>query len=548
MKVSPALGWFTAALILSALPACQKKPIACPAADPAAQPATPKIVSAEPNSFEAVAKHLDSGGGMYVYLSTEGAIKAGAKAWDDLSGKFLALAQKAPAERAKVQDGFNTMAKLFGKSGLSEISGFGISSIALEPGCYQTKWMLHHYKDKADGLIWKLPAGPATAQEIISYLPTNTALASSGNFKLDPIWNALNQEAATNAELRAGLAQVLAQFKQSAGLDLPALLASLGPNCSIILTLDETRKTTLPAGPNGQPLVIPEPALAIMIQLQDDLLINRIDQEISKVPIFTKSTLQDLTLCQTAIPMPMPFLRPFLAWKKGMLILGSNDQLLKEMLDVKAGKKPGLATTAGFKKIMAGMPASGVSYSYMSSSVEKTIRQVQMASFQNNKAMDAEMIQLMNYVYTAAEKGTSCAVMEITPEGWVGTSHSGAGHTQVVAACAVAPAAVLAAVAVPNFIRARSRSQAVACKQDLRMLDAAIEQYALDNNKKSTDPVTFEDLKVYLKSTSPLYLSGGKDTLGNPIQLTTVGAGVKAPPATKTAVRGVVDDAFWSPY
>ena len=122
------------------------------------------------------------------------------------------------------------------------------------------------------------------------------------------------------------------------------------------------------------------------------------------------------------------------------------------------------------------------------------------------------------------------------------------GFTLVEIMIVVAIIALLATIAVPNFLRARLRSQATACKQDLRMLDAAIEQYAIENNKVSTSAVAFADLKGYIKENSPLYSNGGTDTLGNTITLSTVGAGVRVPTATATAVADVIDPVFFSPY
>src|SRR6201986_2730974 len=49
----------------------------------------------------------------------------------------------------------------------------------------------------------------------------------------------------------------------------------------------------------------------------------------------------------------------------------------------------------------------------------------------------------------------------------------------------VAIIALLAAIAVPNFLRARKRSQATRVLEDLRMIDSAIDQYAIETNKKT---------------------------------------------------------------
>ena len=47
----------------------------------------------------------------------------------------------------------------------------------------------------------------------------------------------------------------------------------------------------------------------------------------------------------------------------------------------------------------------------------------------------------------------------------------------------VAIIALLAAIAVPGFLRARKRSQASQILNDLRMIDAAVDQYAIETNR-----------------------------------------------------------------
>src|SRR2546430_17510212 len=81
------------------------------------------------------------------------------------------------------------------------------------------------------------------------------------------------------------------------------------------------------------------------------------------------------------------------------------------------------------------------------------------------------------------------------------------GFTLVEIMIVVAIIALLAAIAVPNFLRARKRSQATRTLEDLRMLDAAVDQYAIENNKASGAAANFADLKNYLKVGSVLYTS-----------------------------------------
>ena len=72
----------------------------------------------------------------------------------------------------------------------------------------------------------------------------------------------------------------------------------------------------------------------------------------------------------------------------------------------------------------------------------------------------------------------------------------------------VAIIALLAAIAVPGFLRARKRSQASKILNDLRMIDSAIDQYAIENGKKTGDPVGVTDWTNYVKKDSTLFVTG----------------------------------------
>lgn len=63
----------------------------------------------------------------------------------------------------------------------------------------------------------------------------------------------------------------------------------------------------------------------------------------------------------------------------------------------------------------------------------------------------------------------------------------------------VAIIGLLAAIAVPNFIRARTSAQAAACINNLHKIDSAIQQWALENKKDSGAQVTYADISNYLK-------------------------------------------------
>src|ERR1700693_2913196 len=82
------------------------------------------------------------------------------------------------------------------------------------------------------------------------------------------------------------------------------------------------------------------------------------------------------------------------------------------------------------------------------------------------------------------------------------------GFTLLEIMIVVAIIAMLSAIATSNVIRARKRAQATKILDDLRSIDGALDQYALDNNKQTGDPAMFSDLTPYMKTMNKLALLG----------------------------------------
>lgn len=73
------------------------------------------------------------------------------------------------------------------------------------------------------------------------------------------------------------------------------------------------------------------------------------------------------------------------------------------------------------------------------------------------------------------------------------------GFTLVEIMIVVAIIGLLAAIAIPNFVRARTTAQKNACINNLRQIDGAKEQWALENKKVTGDSVGDSDVTPYLK-------------------------------------------------
>ena len=109
------------------------------------------------------------------------------------------------------------------------------------------------------------------------------------------------------------------------------------------------------------------------------------------------------------------------------------------------------------------------------------------------------------------------------------------GFTLVEIMIVVLIIGILLAIAVPNFIRARESSRAKSCVSNLKQIDSAKEQWAMDNKKTSADTPATTDLygtTKYVKST-PACPASGTYTIN----------AVGTAPACSVAANGTATDA-----
>ena len=125
--------------------------------------------------------------------------------------------------------------------------------------------------------------------------------------------------------------------------------------------------------------------------------------------------------------------------------------------------------------------------------------------------------------------------------------HRSGGFTLVEIMIVVGVISVLAALAVPNWLWARKRTQATRILEDLRLLDHAVDQYAIDNSKSPGLNPNFKDLRAYVKANTDLYVTG-EDLFGDSYGPFTVDATVQVPSAAFSALSDVAPESFWSPY
>ena len=478
-----------------------------------AQPAT----SVSKTSFNEVTSQLDPGGNFYLYLSTA--------SWlEHLSGKiegwrktFTSLPDARPEDVTNINKAFDIVTRLTTDSGIQDVSGFGLSSIEIEPGLYRNKALLHHYPGQGTGFLWKLCGNAPHPLDGLDLLPANTALAIFSDADLPLIWSVVQDETARSGfpQAQAFLDQLPTQFEAATKLKWDDVLHSLGGEFGLVLTLDPSNNVPIPL-PSGL-IQIPDPALFIVVKVNDTLLFDRIADQLKSNQGVINSDTNGVKMCTMPVPLPLAInLRPTAASTGGWLFIASSDAVITEALAVKAGTEPGLKATADFKHLAQGLPDTGNQFSYMSASFGKTLMQIQqqVISAQNGRPANEAQTQFFNSLFSAQKPQYSYCVGQNTPFG----CYTIGNGSQSGAALAVLPVAAVAgmmsAIAIPNFVKARTTSQQNACINNLRQMDAAKNQWALEKSKKAGDACTEDDIKPYLvHERMPTCPAGGTYTI-----------------------------------
>jgi type II secretory pathway pseudopilin PulG len=466
-----------------------------------------RITSAKKTSFNEVTANLNPGGSLYLYVSTEGLVKAVDEFAQNLRKIIETKLSESPEENKEALAIYDFIYALIKKSGLMEISGIGVSSIALEENLNHSKVVVHHYKDKGKGLIWDLlPGGPHELTGL-KMLPADTVMAGFADCKLNVLWQWIKNQVEASAlpGVKKAILSVEPMMQQQ-GIQLSQLLESL-TGMSYLISLDSSTKCPIPMGKMA--LEIPEPAIAIVCFVKDESLFNLLQ---AKLPMANPSEEKGMKKLQFQAPK-MPFtLEPVIVQKDNMMILASNNKILDAMFAAK-DKGNGLIATEEFKKLSTRIPTNGNSFRFVSQRFLGTFLDIQRKIVEMTKGATGKEAKDMEIFDLFAPKMAVFGVLQNTDEGTVYMLNHTMGFESMILLPAAAAAGIVAAIAIPNLLTALQKGKQKATMGDMKSAAMAIEAYLTDNYN-APEAKSFAELNPIL---SPFYIKilPLKDAWGN---------------------------------
>jgi hypothetical protein len=489
---------------------CQKQQTPQAASGTPFAQSSPQFASVEKTSFNEVTSQLDPGGNLYLYLGTAQWLEGLSDKISALREKFTSLPGLKPEDLDSINEGMDLVTNLIKDSGIEDISGIGLSSVEIEKGVYRNKALLHHYDGKGTGFMWQLFGKQPHPLAGLDFLPDDTAMALFSDADLPLVWSTLQRDV-SESNIPKGqewLQELPDEFEKGTGVKWDQFLNSLGGEFGLVLTLDASNQVTVPV-PSAGALQIPAPGLMLVFKVNDDTIFNRIDQALTNNPQVESVDKPGFKMRTMPVPLPLPIqLRPSAASTGGYLFIASSDALIHDALAVKDRQKPGLKSTDEFKRVSQNIPDQGNQFVFVSQRFADTMYDIQKqiaASSTDTPSAQAQWIQSI----FQKQGSFAYSVGANTPEGYLTVGNSSQSYASAVLLPAVAVPGLLAAIAIPNFEKARATSQKNACINNLREIQAAKQQWALEKNKTQTDVPTWDDLQPYLGGTVPLVCPAG---------------------------------------
>ncbi len=423
-----------------------------------------KITSAKQTSFDAVTEKLNPGGDFYLYYNPVQVLSSLEDNIEQLHEMVLTLSSNVSAkDKANIDKGFKLGSSIIKNSGITEISGLGLSSIAINDRLYRNTIFIHHYAEDNKGIVWQLFNQSPQEQRLLKLLPTDTALAGGTDFKIKRLLDWLESEfnQVNFPQVKAKIAETRTLALKN-GVDIDKLLGSFNGQYGLIITLDPDKNSKFPV--QGNMLEVPRPGLALVAEVGDDYIFKVLK---SKLPMAKFTLLKDGNK-QLFIKLPKMLdvdLSPtVILTTDGLLIISSNFELANEIIATDKNGN-GLLVTDEFKQLSQGIPLQGNGFEFISPRFSKIITDIQSQII--NRALEKNRAKLgqmaLNNKFNLLGSVTEVfGVTQNTPTGLLDVNNSTASQgTVFLLQATIAPTAIMAGMLLPALNAARKKARQI---------------------------------------------------------------------------------------
>jgi type II secretory pathway pseudopilin PulG len=224
---------------------------------------------------------------------------------------------------------------------------------------------------------------------------------------------------------------------------------------------------------------VPSVGFVLMLKVKDSTLYDMITAALKQQGAKLEPEPEDSKLKAVAIQVPEnPFkLKPVLAQAGDWFFVASERaELTRALASSEQGK--GLCDSEEYKMLSEDLPTEINEILFVSPRLNKHIADVidQMPFLSGRGAIAKQLAGMKEDA-----KGR-VGIRVNDDEGMLWITQGDVSGGDLAAALVAAPAAVAAAVAVPNFLEAQQRSKVARTKSDMRSMATALEAYFVDNN------------------------------------------------------------------
>jgi hypothetical protein len=463
--------------------------------------------------FDSVASHLDQGGDLLVIANVDGIVEKAAEWIRTIVTATSAGDPNADAVRAAA----SKLPGFLRRNGFYSIQGFGISAVPRADGLTEMKSYVSRDPAAAHLPLWRALVGNKPRRvACLDMIPADASMFQVMVGEPAALWTMVKQGVSEvgGPDAAKSFDKAMASFAKAAGVPMDAIVKSLGDEC--FWTVVMPPEAAAPDAQGGAP-AMPWGNASVLagVAVRDDTLFNLISNKLTQAgqPVALTNIGAAVVLKVGAEGGPLPIM-PCVAKFNGYLVLSLDEKALSSAVNA-FGRKNGLAATPEFKKMFANRPLVNNGMSYTTPRFVQKIMELQgMAMAMTGGGPQASELAALQKMMMGDTNQTSASVTIVTPEGVLLSGLSSMNGRDMVTAMAAAPVGMMAAIAIPSFVKARSTSSSMSCVNNLRMMDAGKEQWAMEANKETGAEPDLQGVCAYIKGARlPVCPQGGEYSL-----------------------------------